>query len=208
MCLFCVISQPWEIINSASGLLSFLSGYSCLMGPLAGIIVSDYYLVRQRKLDVRELYKGASEDGGGKSIYWYWNGLNLRAFIAFLLGFLPTLPGFARSIAGFDKNTGAAKLDVKDAWKLYSFAWLFGFTVSTLSYYVICKWISVPEQSFVEVAVLPPLTKEEEDAGEVHYGLEWPVVGGTDGSEMGVTLDEVVVIDEKAGAEKEVVIGK
>jgi nucleobase:cation symporter-1, NCS1 family len=30
--IFCVASTPWNIINNASGLLSFLSGYSCLVG--------------------------------------------------------------------------------------------------------------------------------------------------------------------------------
>jgi hypothetical protein len=34
--LFCIVSTPWNIIKNASGLLAFLSGYSCLMGPLAG----------------------------------------------------------------------------------------------------------------------------------------------------------------------------
>lgn len=34
--VFCVVSTPWNIIKNAAGLLAFLSGYSCLMGPSAG----------------------------------------------------------------------------------------------------------------------------------------------------------------------------
>lgn len=37
--IFCIASTPWNIIKNAAGLLAFLSGYSCLMGPLAGVMV-------------------------------------------------------------------------------------------------------------------------------------------------------------------------
>jgi cytosine/uracil/thiamine/allantoin permease len=76
MSIFCVVSTPWNIIKNAAGLLSFLSGYSCLMGPLAGILVTD------------------------------------RAFFSFVLGFAPTLPGFARAIGG------PKKVHVGGAWKV------------------------------------------------------------------------------------------
>jgi NCS1 family nucleobase:cation symporter-1 len=94
------------------------------MGPLAGVMVCDYYIIKKRKLDVNELYK----DHG---IYHYSHGFNWRAFLAFFIGFGPLLPGFAKSI---DKS-----LNVGGAWKVYTFAWLFGFFTSMLSYYVICK---------------------------------------------------------------------
>lgn len=76
-----------------------------MMGPLAGIIVSDYYLVRKQRLDVRELYK----DHG---IYWYGCGVNWRAFVSFAVGFLPTLPGLVRSVGG---------TEVGGAWKVCRF---------------------------------------------------------------------------------------
>lgn len=124
-----------------------------MMGPLAGTIVCDYYLIKKRKLDIRELYKG-------HGIYWYTFGVNWRAVTSFLLGFLPTLPGLARSIdlsrIDFKDPHHRAPLNVGDAWKLYTFAWLFGFTVAVLSYYVICTYISPPTESLVDVAVLPP----------------------------------------------------
>jgi cytosine/uracil/thiamine/allantoin permease len=34
--LFCVVSNPWQIIKNASGLLAFLSGYSMFMGAICG----------------------------------------------------------------------------------------------------------------------------------------------------------------------------
>jgi NCS1 family nucleobase:cation symporter-1 len=110
------------------------------MGPLAGVMVCDYYIVKKRKLDVNELYK----DHG---IYHYSHGFNWRAFLAFFIGLGPLLPGFAKSI-----NTS---LDVGGAWKVYTFAWLFGFFTSMLSYYVICKYISGLGVAVIDVAVYP-----------------------------------------------------
>lgn len=106
--VFCVVSTPWNIIKNAAGLLAFLSGYSCLMGPLAGIMVTDYYIIKQRKLNLHELYRS-------HGIYWYTGGFHWRAFAAFFIAVAPLMPGFAKSIK--------VTLDVGGAWKIYSFAW-------------------------------------------------------------------------------------
>jgi NCS1 family nucleobase:cation symporter-1 len=157
ICLFCVVSTPWNIIKNAAGLLAFLSGYSCLMGPLSGIIVCDYYIIKQRKLNLHEMY----QDHG---IYWYTGGWNWRAFAAFITAVAPLMPGFAKSIA--------PTLNVGGSWKLYAFAWIFGFTyvfpsfyacghankngsIAFTVYYVINKYISPQTVSLVDVAVYP-----------------------------------------------------
>lgn len=103
--IFCVVSTPWNIINNAAGLLAFLSGYSCLMGPLAGVMVCDYYIIKKQKLDIHEMYHD-------RGIYWYSYGVNWRAFVAFVIGFGPLMPGFAKSINN--------DLDVGGAWKVSS----------------------------------------------------------------------------------------
>ncbi|KAL6399909.1 hypothetical protein AUP68_17319 [Ilyonectria robusta] len=138
--IFCVISTPWNIIKNATGLLAFLSGYSCLMGPLAGVMVCDYYIIKKRKLNIHELYRS-------NGIYWYDGGVNWRAYAAFITGFAPLLPGFAKSIKH--------ELNVGGAWKIYTFAWIFGFTLSTLVYYVICTYVSPPTGAMVDEAVYP-----------------------------------------------------
>ena len=40
--------------------------------------------------------------------------------------------------------------------QIYTFAWIFGFTFSLLSYYVICQYISPITNALVDEAVLPP----------------------------------------------------
>lgn len=80
------------------------------------------------------------------------------------------LPGFAKSIQ--------PTLNVGGAWKIYSFAWIFGFTSSMFSYYVICTYISSPTESIIEEAVYPPqkgdvspssVEGEETEASKVEY---------------------------------------
>ena len=48
---------------------NWLLGYSSLLGPIAGIMVVDYFIIRQQKLDLAGLYR----DG----VYpaWHWNGV-------------------------------------------------------------------------------------------------------------------------------------
>jgi len=143
--LFCVVSTPWNIIRNAARLLAFLSGYSCLMGPLAGVMVCDYYIIKKKKLNVHELYR----DHG---IYHYSGGWNWRAYAAFFIGFGPLAPGFAKSIQ--------PTLNVGGAWKIYSFAWIYGFVMSSLSYFVICTYISPITSALVDEAVYPPKAGE------------------------------------------------
>jgi nucleobase:cation symporter-1, NCS1 family len=138
--IFCVVSNPWQIIKNAAGLLAFLSGYSAFMGSVCGVMVSQYYLILNKKLNIHELYNG-------HSIYSYWHGLNWRAFAAFAVGVGPLMPGFAHSIDN-DLNVGGV-------WKIYTFSCLFGFFVSALTYYLICKYVSDVGPAKIDVAVYP-----------------------------------------------------
>jgi len=150
MSIFCLISCPWDIIANAAALLSFLSGYSCFMGPLAGVMCSDYYLVRKKKLDVKELYNP-------NGLYRYSGGWNWRAFVAFFIPVSVLIPGLAYSIAPLQVKVDSGILH------LYSFSWLFGIFTATLIHYVLSVYIAPPVDSFSEVAVYPPRTIEEEE---------------------------------------------
>lgn len=85
------VMQPWEIISSAQSLLTFMSGLAVFLAPIASIQASDFWLVKKRKVDVPALY-----DPNG--IYRYWNGINWRAAVAFIIGLTPNLPGLAKAV--------------------------------------------------------------------------------------------------------------
>ena len=57
----------------------FLGGLGALLGPLFGIVMADYWLLRKRRINVPELY---TTDPGGT--YFYSRGINLRAIGALI----------------------------------------------------------------------------------------------------------------------------
>ena len=56
----------------------------------------------------------------------------------------------------YDNDNLYQNLSPDNRLQIYTFAWLFGFFVALLSYYVICKYISPITGALVDEAVLPP----------------------------------------------------
>jgi len=118
-----ILMMPWKILESTQGyIFTWLIGYSALLGPVAGILIVDYYLLRKTELLVDELYK---DDG----TYSYKSGWNWAAVAAFVLGVAPNVPGFLN--AAFP----AAFPEVGNAFKLiYTYAWFIGLAIAALVY--------------------------------------------------------------------------
>ncbi len=108
---------PWKLIESTSGyIFTWLIGYSALLGPIGGILIVDYYLVRRTRLDVDALYHRSGP-------YWYRGGTNPRALLALAVGVAPNVPGFLAA-AGFIDS-------VPPFWSdLYTYAWFVGFLLA------------------------------------------------------------------------------
>ncbi|TBU38119.1 NCS1 nucleoside transporter family [Dichomitus squalens] len=113
---------PWEILASAQGFLSFMNGYTVFLGPFAGIMVADYWIVHHGKVDVPSMYRPHGR-------YRYTYGFNWRAVVAILLSVPPNMPGLISSIN--------PKIAVGGAMKIFDFAWIFGFTVALTVYSVL-----------------------------------------------------------------------
>jgi len=85
---------PWNLYSSPVVIVYFLGGLGALLGPLFGIVMADYWLIRHQKVDVPALY---SDDPNGP--YFYRNGTNPAAIkalipsaiIALLFAFMPAL---------------------------------------------------------------------------------------------------------------------
>lgn len=84
---------PWELLSSAATFISVLSAYSVFLGPMVGIQIADYWIVRKRRVKLTDLYH-ASPAG----IYYYLKGFNFRAFVAWVIGWAPQLPGFVNAV--------------------------------------------------------------------------------------------------------------
>jgi NCS1 family nucleobase:cation symporter-1 len=128
-----ILMMPWKILESTQGyIFTWLIGYSALLGPIAGILIVDYYFIRKTELDVPELYRA---DGA----YSYGNGWNMAALVAFVVGVLPNIPGFLN--AAFPQSFPG----VDDAFKtVYTYAWFVGVGISALVYGVMMKGKTVP----------------------------------------------------------------
>jgi len=118
-----LVMMPWKILESTQNyIFTWLVGYSALLGPIAGILIVDYYLVRKTVLEVDQLYR---HDGA----YAFGNGWNMAAVVAFILGVAPNIPGFLN--AAFP----SAFPDVGAAFKtIYTYAWFVGVAIAAVVY--------------------------------------------------------------------------
>jgi nucleobase:cation symporter-1, NCS1 family len=106
--------MPWKLMSTfGSYIFGWLIGYSGLLGPVAGIMVADYFLIRGTRLDTVSLYRR-----GGP--YEYSRGVNPRAIISLVAGVVVALIGLAVPALRF----------------LYDYAWFVGFFVAASIYYV------------------------------------------------------------------------
>lgn len=117
--------QPWRLLHSSESFVyTWLVGYSALMGPIAGIILVDYYLVKGGELNLRDLYT-LSERGD----YYYFGGYNLGAIGALIVGILPVVPGFLNKVGALTAVPPAFV-------GIYNNAWFFSFFLAGFVYWV------------------------------------------------------------------------
>ncbi|RWW21056.1 hypothetical protein GW17_00014803, partial [Ensete ventricosum] len=110
--LLSIAFQPWRLLSSSESFVyTRLLGYSALMGPIRGIILADYYLVKRMELDVSAL---SSDDPRGP--YYYQKGLNVAAMAALVAGILPILPGFLHKVGILASTSGAFVVAYNNAW--------------------------------------------------------------------------------------------
>ncbi|MFL6353007.1 MAG: NCS1 family nucleobase:cation symporter-1 [Bryobacteraceae bacterium] len=108
-----VVMMPWKLLSSANAyIFGWLVGYSSLLGPVTGIIITDYIVLRRRKLDVNGLYSVTGP-------YAYVNGVNWCAVQSLAAGVVVPLCGLVLPPLRW----------------LYDYAWFIGFGISGVFYY-------------------------------------------------------------------------
>ena len=118
-----VLMMPWKLLaNPESYIFDWLIGYSALLGPIGGILIADYYVIRRRELDLAALYKA---DGA----YRYTNGFSWVAIAAFVLGAAPSLPGFLVQVKRLNPDHVPALLA-----GMFHYAWFAGFAIAFIAY--------------------------------------------------------------------------
>ncbi|MCO5069495.1 MAG: NCS1 family nucleobase:cation symporter-1 [Kiritimatiellae bacterium] len=121
-----ILMMPWKLAADPSGyIFTWLLGYSSLLGPIGGILICDYFVLRKRTMNLPALYDPRGE-------YSYCGGYNPRALIALALAVAPNVPGFLVTLKW---NIPHAQI-----WStIYSYAWFVGFFVAFALYYFLMK---------------------------------------------------------------------
>jgi len=113
-----LIAIFWLTLFSQIGILSFIDTFGSFFGPLFGIIIVDYYLIKESTLSNKDLYSTEVE-----SVYFYSKGWHIKALYSLTLGFI------------FSAST---------IWNinlmfLQSYAWIIGALISSITYYLLAK---------------------------------------------------------------------
>jgi NCS1 family nucleobase:cation symporter-1 len=112
-----VLLMPWKLLGSFSAyIFGWLIGYSGLLGPIAGIMIADYFILRHCQLDLDALYRA-------EGVYSYTGGINWRAVYALAAGIIVALTG----------------LVVRPLRPLYDYAWFVGFFVAGAVYLALMR---------------------------------------------------------------------
>jgi NCS1 family nucleobase:cation symporter-1 len=112
-----VLMMPWKLLSDYSAyIFGWLVGYSGLLGPIAGVMIADYFIVRRCRLHVNDLYRRYGQ-------YEYGGGINYSAVAALVTGVVVALLG----------------LLVPSLRLLYDYAWFVGFGVAGAVYVVLMQ---------------------------------------------------------------------
>lgn len=114
-CFIGVAMMPWKLLaNHRTFIFGWLGGYAAVLGPVAGILICDYFVIRRKLLLTDDLYLR----GGA---YKYSRGFNWRAITALCVGAGVALIGLVIPPVRF----------------LYDYSWFVGFAVAFTLYWVL-----------------------------------------------------------------------
>ena len=112
-----IVMMPWKLLSDFSSyVFGWLIGYSSFLGPIAGILICDYFIIRDQHLEVKDLYIR-------NGIYEYRKGFNPKGIISLAAGVFVALIGLVVPSLHF----------------LYDYAWFVGFGISFVVYYLMMR---------------------------------------------------------------------
>ena len=108
----------WLTYLSQIGILAFVDTAAAFFGPLFGVMISDYYLIKKGNLINKDIY--SLEKNGS---YYFSAGWHIKGVYSLLLGFI----------------FSASTIWNSDLMFLQSYAWVIGALVSAITYYLLAK---------------------------------------------------------------------
>jgi NCS1 family nucleobase:cation symporter-1 len=125
-----LVMCPWQLLKDTNSFTTYLSAYSVFLSSIAGVMISDYYVVRKGYLQIKDLYSGKKTGP-----YYYTLGFHWRGYAAYIAGVLINIVGFVGAI-GKKVPAGASRI--------YDLNFFAGFLVASISYWALCKISPIP----------------------------------------------------------------
>jgi Permease for cytosine/purines, uracil, thiamine, allantoin len=130
-CFVGIAMMPWKLLaNHQTFIFGWLNGYAAVLGPVAGIMICDYFVIRRKILLPDDLYLR----GGA---YEYSHGFNWRAVAALIIGSAVALMG----------------LVIPQVRSLYDYSWFVGFVVAFAVYWAVMPQFASPYSKLDETEV-------------------------------------------------------
>jgi NCS1 family nucleobase:cation symporter-1 len=117
---------PWRFLSSSNNFTTYLSAYSVFLSSIAGVIITDFYVVRKGHLDVKSLYVAQKS-----SPYYYSHGWGWRAYLSYGCGILVNIFGFMDAL-------GLPHMPLVAIY-VYRLNFFAGFGVSSVVYHLLCR---------------------------------------------------------------------
>ena len=108
----------WLTLLSQMGILSYIDTFASFFGPIVGVVVVDFYLIKEASLSNKDLYSSER-----KSIYYYSKGWHIKAVYSVFLGFI----------------FSASTIWNVNMMFLQPYAWIIGSIISSVTYYLLAK---------------------------------------------------------------------
>ena len=118
LCGFFLLACSGLLFLSQIGILSFVDTFGAFFGPIFGIMIIDYYIIKNQTINNKDIF--SSLNG---SVYYYSNGWQLKGIYSLLIGFI-----FASSTIWNGNLTF-----------LQTYAWLIGALSSSIVYYLLAS---------------------------------------------------------------------
>ena len=116
VCLGLLFAVFWDPILSKIGILSFIDTLGSFFGPIAGIMLMDYYVIKDKKIINKDIF--SSNKSGA---YFYSGGWQIKSIYSLFIGFI-----FA-----------SATIWNVELRFLQSFSWIIGAFFSSITYYLL-----------------------------------------------------------------------
>ncbi|MFC6705992.1 NCS1 family nucleobase:cation symporter-1 [Flexivirga alba] len=156
-CVLSVLIMPWKLVSDPSiYIFTWLGFVGAILGPVAGILLADYWFVRRTKLVVRDLYTR------GRGLYWYRSGWNWIAVASFLIAAILAAGGSYSTLDAKGHKAGPFPVDgiIPFLKPLADYGWIIGLVAAAVIHTVLMKLLKAPV-SYDDSATNPA----EEDEG-------------------------------------------